>query len=241
VSSTKSREPIAAAHIPRLFDDACIDELADIGRLPAGADRKIFAEGIREAARIYARDARTPTDNDLHAEIARLYRAAEHKRCVEVADLVEKLSPKARELLSKRATRLCLELPASEDLRDRTRQQKACETILGLSQHGGYFKSRRRSGKCSRAWHPLLVGPKPCPNFARRDPERNFIMCLQLARLEATGKPPSLAANAARPGPFVRMVRKCLALVGAGHADAVGLINELNRRRIQSRPVRDQN
>jgi hypothetical protein len=66
-------------------------------------------------------------------------------------------------------------------------------------------------------------------------------MHLQLAWLEATGKPPSLAASAARPGPFARMVGKCLELVGAGHADAVGLINELNRRRIQSRSGTHQN
>jgi hypothetical protein len=242
VASTKSRKPIAAADVPRIFDDACIDTLAGIGRLPARADRKRFAEGIREAARIYARDVRIPTDNELHAEIAALYRAAERKRCGQLAALLEKISPKARALLSKRATRLSLELPASEDLRDAARQQKACEAILSLSQYGGeYMKSRRRpSGKRSRAWRPLLVGPQPRRNFPRRDAERNFIMWLQVAWLEATGKPPSLAANPARPGPFVRMVRKCLALVGAGHADAVGLINELNRRRIQSRPVRSQ-
>ena len=99
MASTKSREPISAADIPRIFDDACVDELA-AGRLPAAADRKCFAEGVREAARIYA---------------------------------------------------------------------------------------------------------------------------------------------PARPGPFAQIVGKCLELVGASHADAVGLINELNRRRIQSRLVSHQN
>ena len=112
MASTKSQEPISAADIQRIFDDTCINTLAAIGRLPAGADRKLFAEGVREAARIYARDARIPTDNKLNAEIAALYGTAKRKRCGQVAALLEKLSPKARKLLSKRATRLSLELPA---------------------------------------------------------------------------------------------------------------------------------
>jgi hypothetical protein len=240
MAGTRSREPIAATDIPRIFDDACIDTLAAIGRLPAGADRKRFAEGIREAARIYARDVRIPTDNELHAEIAALYRAAERKQLGQVADLFEKLSPKARELLRKRATRLSLELPASEALRDTT---QACDVVLKICQYGGkYDEGRRRpSGKRSRTWRPLLYAPQPRRNFPKRDAERDFVMWLQDAWCEATGKRPSLAANAERAGPFAQMVRKCLALVGAGHADAVGLINELNRRRIQSRPVRHQN
>jgi hypothetical protein len=241
VASTKSREPIAAGDVPRIFEDACIDALAVIGRLPAGADRKRFAEGVREAARIYARDSRIPTDNELNAEIAALYRAAERKRYGEVAKLLEQLSPRTRKLLNKRE----VQLPASEDLRDATRQGKACEIISRLCQYGGeYGEGRRRpSGKRSRTWQPRLVAPQPRRNFPRRDAERDFVMWLQLAWLEATGERPSLAANPERPGPFARMARKCLALVGAGHADVVGLINELNKRRrkIQRWPVRHQN
>lgn len=237
----KLRKPIAAADIRRIFDDACIDSLADIGQLPAGADRKCFAESVREAARIYARDACLPTDNELHAEIAALYRAAERKRFGEVATLLEQLSPRGRKLLNKRE----VQLPASEDLRDATRQGKACEIISRLCQYGGeYGEGRRRpSGKRSRTWQPRLAAPQPRRNFPRRDAERDFIMWLQLTWLEATGERPSLAANPERPGPFARMARKCLALVGAGHADVVGLINELNKRRrkIWNRPVRDQN
>jgi len=265
VAGTKSREPIAAADISCIFDDARIDTLAAI--LPAGADRKRFAESVREAARIYAQEARAPTYSQLHAEIAALYRAAERKRYGQVAALLEKLSPKASELLNKRATRLSLELPTSNDLQDATRQQTASEAVLRLCQHGGqYIEGRRRpSGKRSRTWRPLLVATKvhrnsptrinlPAggryPQGGRRDAERTFIIFLQMAWLEATGKRPSLAANPARPGPFVRMVRKCLEVVGAGHADAVGLINKLNRWRkeaernrpkIQRRAVRPEN
>src|SRR5262249_62023141 len=94
-----------------------------------------------------------------------------------------------------------------------------------------------------------LQAQKLSATFQRGDAERNLVMQLQLAWLEATGRRPSLAANPARPGPFVRIVGKSLELVGASHADAVGLINELNRRRkeverktgVPSQPVRDQN
>jgi len=165
MTGTKSREPLAATDVLRIFDDACIDRLAE--RLPAGANRKRFAEGIREAACIYAKDARTPTHSELHTEITALYRAAERKRYGQVAALLEKLSSKASELLNKRATRLSLELPTSDYLRDATTQQTASEAVLRLCQYGGQYIE----------------------------------------------------------------VRKCLKLVGAGHADAVGLINELNRWR----------
>src|SRR5262245_6601386 len=267
MTGTKSREPLAATDVLRIFDDACIDRLAE--RLPAGANRKRFAEGIREAACIYAKDARTPTHSELHTEITALYHAAERKRYGQVAALLEKLPSKASELLNKRATRLSLELPTSDYLRDATTQQTASEAVLRLCQHGGqYIEGRRRpSGKRSLTWRPLLVATKAhrnsptrislpaggrYPRGGRRDAERSFIIFLQMAWLEATGKRPSLAANPARPGPFVRMVRKCLKLVGAGHADAVGLINELNRWRkeaerktsvpkIQRRAVRPEN
>jgi hypothetical protein len=245
----KARHPIEESEISRIFDDACIKGLATT-RLLAGADLRRFAEGVREGARIYARDARVPTDNELHAEIAALYRAAERKQYEQVAALLEGFSPKARGLLNRRGARpsLGLELPAANALRDAAQQKKARETVLRLCRLGGeYVEGRRRSsGKRSRTWRPLLHTPRPSRSFPKRDAERNFVMQLQLAWLEATGRPPSLAANPARPGPFVRTVRKCLELVGASHADAVGLINELNRRRkrktgVPSQPVRYQN
>ena len=246
MASTKSREPISAADIPRIFDDACVDTLAAIGRLPEGADRKCFAQGVREAARIYAQEARTPTVNELRAEIAALHAAAERKRYGQVADLLEKLSSKASELLSKRATRLSLELPTSDDLRGPLRQQNASKAVLRLCQYGGYVDEGRRrpSGKRSRTWRPYLVAPEPCRHLPKRDAELNFIMWLQVAWLEASGALPNLAANRTSNreirGPFARMAAECLQLLGAGHADAVGLINELNKRRKMKSLVRHQ-
>jgi hypothetical protein len=111
----KARQPIAEAEVPRTFDDTCIERLATIARLPdGGAHTKRFAQGVREAARIYARDARVSTNNELHMEVAALYRAAERKGHEQTAALLEKLSSRARDLLNKRAARpsLGLELPA---------------------------------------------------------------------------------------------------------------------------------
>jgi hypothetical protein len=239
---TKSRRPIAVDEVSRVFDDACIQELADIAKLPCNADRKRFAESIRKAARIYARDARIPTDNELHAEIYKLYRAATCKQYEKVADLREGLSPRARHLLDMRGARpsLGIGLPPSQALREAAQREEACAKVATLCQFGGsYVQGRQRSpGKHSRNWRPLLYVPNPRPHFPKRDAERDFVMWLQLAwteaaneKVEAGGLMPSLAANPARPGPFARMARKCLKLVGADHADVAGLINELNRRR----------
>jgi hypothetical protein len=220
------------------LDDACINRLAD--KLPADADRERFAEGVREAARIYLREVWAPNVNKLHAEIAALHAAAQHKRYGQVADLLEMLSPQAFRLLS--SQRLSVQLPAPTDLREPRRQRSACEAVFRLSQRGGAIVKDRLRGpdKRSRKWRPLLVGPDPRRHVPKRDAERNFIMWLQIAWLEATGAPPGLAANARRPGPFTLMVREALKLVGGGHADAVGLINQLNRSRKIS-PVRHQN
>ena len=109
MANTKSLKPITAADVPRIFDDACIDRLA--ARLPKGADRKRFGEGVRAAASNYASEVRGPTLNSLNDEIAALYRAANGKRCEQVAALLENLSSQSRKLLSKRATGLSLNCP----------------------------------------------------------------------------------------------------------------------------------
>jgi hypothetical protein len=56
-------------------------------------------------------------------------------------------------------------------------------------------------------------------------------MHLRLAWEEATGEAASATVNPLRPGPLARFVGECLRLVGAGHADPVGLINDLDEQR----------
>jgi len=76
MAGTRPQGAITTEQVPRIFDDGCIERLAR-GKLPDHADKKRFAESMRVAARIYARDAREPSDNELHAEIAALHKAAE--------------------------------------------------------------------------------------------------------------------------------------------------------------------
>ena len=233
--ATRSKRPIATEEIPRIFDDACIEELAQIGKLPASADMKRFAEGIREAAHIYATDVREPNENEVRAEVEKLYLAAERRLYDQVAILIEKLSARAFRLLkfaeltrtsfpspgprdeSRRrgATSIqwiSITLPSPETLRDHAQREEACATVVKL-------------------WRPYLRAPEPRRHFPKRESERTFVMWLRIAWLDATGEEATRTVDPRRPGPLARMVKKCLVLVGAGHADAVRLLNELNQIR----------
>jgi hypothetical protein len=183
VANTKSRKPIADADVSRIFDDGCIETLVAIGRLPVGTDRKRFAEGVRKAARIYARDARIPTDNKLHAEIAALYRAAERKRYTQAAALLEQVSLKACDLLNKRGARLGhgLGLPAPEELRDATRQQKACAAVLRLCQYGGRYVEGRRRLRASAQKHGAFSFMRRSLAAVSRSGTRSEILCCGLS------------------------------------------------------------
>jgi hypothetical protein len=227
---TKAPRSIEAGDICRIFNDDCVDTLAKF--LPANADKHRFGQGIREAARIYARDAREPTVNELHAEIAKLYRAADRRQHDQLAALVEGLSPKARNLLKKHGERLGVPLPLPEALRGE-QAAEACAAIARLARTGGgYTKGRMRpTGKRSRVWRPFLYAPDPQRNFPKREAERTLVIMLQLAWLDAVGTAPSVAVHRDRPGPFAKMAAECFRLVGAAYADVAGLINSVNRHR----------
>ena len=248
--STKRRSVVTADQISYIFDDVCIEKLARIGKLPRHANRQRFADGIREAARIYATEIREPNDNEVRAEIESLHRAAARQRFEELAALLEKLSSRARSQLkydewtradnlgSPRRRRVSAQrrnvtLPSPEALRDEKTRGEACATVIKLCQYGGrWAESRRRpSGKRSWSWRPYLRAPEPQRHFPKREAELRFVMWLRIAWLEATGEEATRTVDPRRPGPLARMVKKCLVLVGAGHADAVGLLNELNQIR----------
>jgi len=196
---------------------------------------KRFAEGIREAAHIYATDVREPNENEVRAEVEKLYLAAERRLYDQVAILIEKLSARAFRLLkfaeltrtsfpspgprdeSRRrgATSIqwiSITLPSPETLRDHAQREEACATVVKL-------------------WRPYLRAPEPRRHFPKRESERTFVMWLRIAWLDATGEEATRTVDPRRPGPLARMVKKCLVLVGAGHADAVRLLNELNQIR----------
>jgi hypothetical protein len=106
MQAKKSRSIIRAEEVPTVFDDVRIENLAEIANLPPGADMKAWGEGIREAALVFVRDVRTPTNNELSREIAGLHRAAQRRQYDDVADLREKLSARAQEHLEARGERM---------------------------------------------------------------------------------------------------------------------------------------
>jgi len=262
MAGTRSQRAITTDQVPHVFNDARIEQLASIGKPPSHTNMQRFADGIREAARKYATEIRQPNDNEVYAEILRLHRAAERRYYSEVATLVKKLSLRARDLLkcdelrtirspavtsdsrrirhhtSLRWTKVAL--PSPEALLDE-RRDHACATVIKLCQNGGgWVEGRKRpSGKRSWTWRPYFRAPEPQRHFPKREEELSFVMWLRIAWLEATGKEASLTADPRRPGPFARMVQECLELVGAGHADAVALVNKLNqiRREMNQRPA----
>jgi hypothetical protein len=228
----KARAIIAAEDVARVFDDSRIRALAKIAKLPAGADIVVFGEGVREAARIFARDARISTGNELRTEIEELNKAvdpAKPRRWDLIVTLWENLSPKARTLLNP---------PSADAVRDPERREAACDAIAKLTQIGGrWIEGRRRpTGKRSRpTWRPVLHAPEPQRNFPKRAAERDFVMWIRIAWLDATGERPASTArhsdDSRKIGPFARFARECLRLVGAGDVDVVELINELDHRR----------
>ncbi len=228
---SKRGQIVALADVGTVFDDRCIRELAKIAKLPADADLGVFGWWIREAACLFACDARAPTANELHEEIATLQKAAERKRFEQVGDLLDNLSQEARAMLST----LHGELPTSRDLRDEALRETACDAVRWLCGFGGELAEGRRrpSGKQSRATlRPHLYAPQARRNFMKRDAERYFVVRLSVAWCHVAGRAPPRTVRhrlARQSGPFVRFVRKCLDLAGATYADVVELIRAVRR------------
>ena len=228
---------MAEQNVDLVFDDTCIRALAIDHKLPTAADLNALGIGTREAVRIFAREARIPNANELHDRVSKLHNLADRKLFEPLSAALEKLSPEARELLNSCRGSKC-RLPSPEALTDVEQREAACGAVAALCQYGGRFilGRLRPGGKRSRpTFQPLLYAPKPRRHFAKRAAERNFVMWLQIAWLEATGKmPPRTARNpdvSRALGPFARFAKECLKLAGAGHANVVELINELERQR----------
>jgi hypothetical protein len=234
--SPKCRNVIAPADVTHVFDDKCIRRLADTAKLPKTADIDRFTRDLRLSVRLYADRAREPTCNEWHDEIARLYASARRRSCAKVVELVDALSLSARTILDEKKGLLGERIHCRSPLPPSCRSGQSectCDIYETLCCMGGrVVLGRRRSlGRRSRSWQPLLEAPERRRNFPKRQAEQHLVMLLQIDWLLATGTNPPVTADHRNPGPFARMVRECLRLVGASHADAVGLINELDRQR----------
>jgi hypothetical protein len=234
VGRRKRTLPIEIADVDVIFDDARIKLLAQIVALPDHADIKAFGNGVRTAARIYIRDAVEPNSNDLRAEIESLHLAAEKRQYERVAEQLIQLSSRALRRLKDRANRISLQMPKPASLHDPKLRKQACANLARLCEIGRRpVPGRMRpSGRRSRpAWEPVLDAPETRRSPPKRDAERDFVMWLRSAWLEATGELPTATVNPSRPDrPFANFIKECLRLVGAPHANHVELINELARR-----------
>ncbi|MBS0237760.1 MAG: hypothetical protein JSR89_04995 [Proteobacteria bacterium] len=225
--------------IADIFDDTRIAALAETARLPKDANVQAFANEMRRAVHLYLADAKRPSVNTLRREIEALYKAARQRRYERAAELFRDLSSTAREFLS--AANPKLTMPVVGDFRDGAKREKACEQTEQLCSFGAQWGEGRRrpTGRRSSTWRPILSAPPASAQFAKRDAERDFVVNIRLAYLEACGAPPPPTARLVRKGPkahmisgpFARMVDECLQLVDAPHARAVGIINDLDRRR----------
>jgi hypothetical protein len=232
----KDRRVPALEDLPRIFDYKFFQYLVQTKLLPAEIEIPRFTEGVLEAARIYVRDAGEFTNNDVHHEVDRLLRAANRandarKRkdvsYTSVAVQLERLSDRTRKLLNNRGM-----LPEPETVRNPATQRKACETIGRICRIGACWQEGRRrpGGKRSVTMVSVLHAPALQQQPARRETQRNFVMWLRTAYLEAAGKPPPRTAHSDRPSAFARVVQTCLHKLGTG-ANAVEMLNELQRRR----------
>ena len=218
---------IALSDVVTRFDDACICKLALIAKLPPGSDLEIFGWCIREAAELFVRESCIPTNNEVRNEIASLHDAAERRAYKEAARRLNVLSLEARAILGNG-------LPTATDLGDDVLRDCAAAALASLCRSGGQrVEGRRRShGKRSpSSVRPYFYAPTASKSFLRRKAERNFVERISIAWCETIGKKPPRTARRADAGrdigPFARLVRECLRLVGATHADPVALINEV--------------
>jgi hypothetical protein len=261
---TKSKPIIAVKDVATVFDAGRIQDLASIAKLSPDADLEALGYWIREAAHFLSIEALIPAANQLHREIATLYKAAEARKFKAVADLLAKLSPEATEFLSTNAglavadlskaelkrvtvsdrdgktrTRsarppFALTLPCPSDFRDEALREQACDRLTSLCRIGARLVDGRGrpSGKRSRSIIPYLNAPTASRHFRKREAERHFVHRLSTAWYKATGKRPPRTARRAGDsrdiGPFARLVRECLRLVGAGYADPIALINQMS-------------
>jgi hypothetical protein len=237
VRKSRARRIIEEGKVESVFDETRVRVLATTHELPARIDLSALGAGIREAAKIFAREARIPNGNELHDEISNLHKLADRRLFQPLASALETLSPQSRELLTLSPVSE-LELPLPDAIRDIQRREIACDVIATICRFGGRLVQGRRRPDDKRSrpiFEALVNAPRPRRHFSKRDAERNFVMWLQVVWLEATGKAPPHTARQQDPGrglgPFGALAKECLEMVGAGDANVVELINELERQR----------
>jgi hypothetical protein len=240
VMKTKRSNLICVEDVPQVFTDERIADLARKARLPANANLVQFGGSVREAARAYLLEAHA-APHLVRRELVALYRASE--RAIKKGDschleALHQLSQAARDWLLDRLARqysgrTTVNRPLSYII-----EFSSCPVRLrSLLIQGGRMKPgrRRSNGHNSRpTFEPLLWAPTVGRGQPRNSAARTLVMLLRIGYLEAVGKPPARTAHHDNPGPFARLVRGCLRLLGAKDVDAVQAINAWEKIRRKS-------
>lgn len=190
----RNRRAITETDVPDVFDNQKIQHLADIVKID-GPGLARFGEGVRVAARLYARDTAVPSNNEVRREIATLHRLAERHDYPNLAKAIETMTSAARHTLELRRSNGAyrnhiLRIPDPAELSNPDKRENAAAGLRMLIEVGGsWVEGRKRSnGHRSRSWRPVFDAPTASRGEPRREAERMLVINLQLAMLDTEAK-----------------------------------------------------
>jgi hypothetical protein len=237
------RRPIAPEKVATVLNDDRIRKVINEAGVEVN-DFDRFARGVRFHAKLYVEEAREPTNAQVRSELRRVYYAAELALATgfsvndrqndtarvdgafaRVADLLERASPRAREILNLGVS----PCPTPDMLRDPGQRERECRTLTGRCVVGCHpiGGRRRANGKQSRPTLELEFPVTVRSGQPGRDDESLFMWGLRVALLNAGGRAPE-SFNRSQGGPFIEMASEFLKLVGAPpNASAVDLFNSI--------------
>jgi hypothetical protein len=230
----KALRVISENDVDRIFDANCIRGLAELSKLSKDADIEKLGKEIRENARIYLKAASEPSANELHDEIKALHDASDKCLFEQTGRLIDNLSLRARSALIGRweQTNPGTAFPQGNDLKNVDTRQGVCGEIAGICRIGGNVADARMrpSGRRSKTWEVLYYAPEKTRHFPKTAAEDQLVMHLAILWCDMTGKMPPRVVPSHGFGPFARLARECLELLGS-NASAAKLINKYGQRR----------
>ncbi len=225
---------ISENDVDRVFDAKCIRGLAEQSKLSKDADIEKLGNEIRENARIYVKAASEPSANELHDEIKALHDASDKNHFERTGFLIDNLSERARSALIVRWEQANpgVEFPRGIDLNSIDHRAAVCAKIARLCRIGGKVTDGRMrpSGKRSKTLQVSYYAPEKTRHFPKTVAEDQLVMHLAILWCDMTGKMPPRVVSSHGFGPFARLVRECLELLGS-NASAAKLINKYGQRR----------
>jgi hypothetical protein len=246
---TASRSLIAISDVESVFNDAIINELANILKLKylEGDDFSRFAKSIRQDVRLFIEAKHRLNNPKLREAIVKLYglttRAEHHDdRAAEtLARAVDATPLEVWDWLARFNPKGCDIPTAAEIVSPATRARAVQRLRLALS-YGGLMKDGRKrpTGRRSRSFAPMLRVPAIEPYRPRGEAEREFVRNLAFTYLSARGKSPPYQVDFQVRGPFSAYVHRCFELAGAPSGHVTSLINEFGEARDEAAEYFDE-